>query len=545
MVANEYPKGIDDARAAGVPVEVLTGEAKRAALAEAAEVADPIPDVPGLPRLPAAALYSLPGDVVRAIDPTTEADPAAILLQYLAGFGSIIGPGPRFMVEDTPHRCNLFVALVGATAAARKGTSWDRVAAVLRDVDPGWYQDCLAHGLVSGEGLIFNVRDPRDEPDPKTGKTKRVDPGVDDKRLLAFESELSGVFRKGSREGSSLTAVMRQAWETGDLRSLAKNAPDRATGAHVSIIGHIVPEEARRYLSESEVAGGLGNRFLWAFIRRSKELPDGGRLAPEVLADLTQRTRYAVDLACSIGEVKRDEEAGALFRTAYSGLSKPTPGLLGAMLARGPAQVVRLSLLYALADRSLTVRRPHLEAALALWSYCADSVRYVFGEAMGDPTADRILSFLRTRGRTGAVKTEIHRLALKGHGGAAKMNEALRTLEGAGLAHRRTDAVPADKPHRPAERWFAGANEAKQAEEGPGTGEAGPVALRTNAKKGGVEVDPLTLVSRFFAPTEASHDGPGSHNPLVSLVSQSSIPIPDVAIGAPIPKPGRPVEVRL
>ena len=37
MVTNERPKGIDDARAAGVPVEVLTGEAKRAALAEAAE----------------------------------------------------------------------------------------------------------------------------------------------------------------------------------------------------------------------------------------------------------------------------------------------------------------------------------------------------------------------------------------------------------------------------------------------------------------------------------------------------------------------------
>jgi len=491
MVANERPKGIDDARAAGVPVEVLTGEAKRAALAEAAEVADPIPDVPGLPRLPAAALYSLPGDVVRAIGPTTEADPAAILLQYLAGFGSIIGPGPRFMVEDTPHRCNLFVVLVGATAAG-KGTSWDRVAAVLRDVDPGWYEERRAHGLVSGEGLIFNVRDPRDEPDPKTGRVKRVDNGVDDKRLLAFESELSGVFRKGNREGSSLTAVMRQAWETGDLRSLAKNAPDRATGAHVSIIGHIVPEEARRYLTESEVAGGLGNRFLWAFIRRSKELPEGGRLAPEVLADLTQRTRNAVDLARTVGELERDGEARARWPEAYHRLSAGTPGMLGAMLARGPAQVVRLSVLYALADRSRAVRLPHLEAALALWSYCADSVRYVFGEAMGDPTADRILSFLRTRGRTGAVKTEIHRLALKGHGSATKMNEALRTLEGAGLAHRRTDVVPADKPHRPAERWFAGANEAEQAKEGAGTGGRSCCVANERERRGcrGSSLDP-------------------------------------------------------
>ncbi len=41
MVTREPPKGIDDARAAGAPVEVLTGEAMRAALDEAASVADP------------------------------------------------------------------------------------------------------------------------------------------------------------------------------------------------------------------------------------------------------------------------------------------------------------------------------------------------------------------------------------------------------------------------------------------------------------------------------------------------------------------------
>jgi hypothetical protein len=543
MVTDDKPpKGIDDARAAGVPVVVLTGDAKRAALDEAAAVADPLPDVPGLPRLPDAALYGLPGDVVRAIEPTTEADPAAILLQYLVGFGSIVGSGPRFYVEATAHGANLFVVLTGATAAARKGTSWDRVAAILRDVDPVWYADCKINGLSTGEGLIFKVRDPRDEPDPNTGKIKRV-PGVEDKRLLAFESELARVFRAGHREASTLTAIMRQAWDSGDLRTLTKVSPDRATGAHVSIVGHIVPEEARKYLSDSEVAGGLGNRFLWAFIRRSKLLPEGGRLAREVLDELTLRTREAVASARRVGEVARDEDAREVWRAVYPRLSAPIPGMLGAMLARGPAQVVRLSLLYALADKCGEVRRPHLEAALALWRYCEASVRYVFGESLGDPVADRVLSFLRERGERGATRHEINREALKGHTPTAKIATALGTLEAAGLAHRHQERAPVATPHRPVERWYEGAEEANKAEEGFGTSDSSSAVLRSNAEEGDGEGPGLTLTSPSSAPDTGPRNKAGSDTPLTSLTSQDSIP--DLAIPTPATRPGPRVEMVL
>ncbi len=44
------------------------------------------------PSLAAPALYGLPGAVVRTIAPHTEADPAAILLQFLAAFGNLVGP---------------------------------------------------------------------------------------------------------------------------------------------------------------------------------------------------------------------------------------------------------------------------------------------------------------------------------------------------------------------------------------------------------------------------------------------------------------------
>jgi hypothetical protein len=75
------------------------------------------------PQLHEAALHGLPGRIVRLLAPHTEAHPAAILLQLLASFGNLIGPGPHCMVESTRHALNLFVILVGDSSKARKGTS--------------------------------------------------------------------------------------------------------------------------------------------------------------------------------------------------------------------------------------------------------------------------------------------------------------------------------------------------------------------------------------------------------------------------------------
>jgi hypothetical protein len=74
------------------------------------------------------------------------------------------------------------------------------------------------------------------------------------------------------------------------------------------------------------------------------------------------------------------------------------PGLLGAITGRAEAQTVRLALLYALLDQAPTIAQIHLEAALALWTFCEASARYVFGDLLGDPIADTILRALRIAG---------------------------------------------------------------------------------------------------------------------------------------------------
>ena len=46
--------------------------------------------------------------------------------------------------------------------------------------------------------------------------------------------------------------------------------------------------------------------------------------------------------------------------------------------------VVDTSVIYALLDQSLEIRWPHLKAALAVWRYCEQSARWLFGDQMAD-----------------------------------------------------------------------------------------------------------------------------------------------------------------
>ena len=67
-----------------------------------------------------------------AAEPQTEACPEVLLLSFLTAFGSAVGRGPYFRVEDDQHGPNLFVSVVGNTSKGRKGTSWRRIPESVR-----------------------------------------------------------------------------------------------------------------------------------------------------------------------------------------------------------------------------------------------------------------------------------------------------------------------------------------------------------------------------------------------------------------------------
>jgi hypothetical protein len=364
-------------------------------------------------------------------------------VQLLVAFGNVIGRVPYFQVEADRHYTNLFVILVGETAKARKGVSFNQALRVFRLGDPGWSSECVKSGLSSGEGLILAVSGPDEA-------MANVRLAIQSKRLLVFEPEFALVLRVQGREGDTLSAILRQAWDGGELRVLTKNSPLKATGAHISIIAHITQADLTRYLNSTEMANGYANRFMFFSIHRSKELPDGGHLNDEMFAPLVERLQAAVKFARSVDRMQWEPEARQLWHAVYSKLSEGRPGETGAVTARAEAQVLRLACLYALLDKSAVVCLLHLRAALALWRFAEASAEYIFGDSTGDKIADVLFRELRSRGASGMTRTEIRNYFSR-HKTEREIELSLSLLE----ARRLVVRIVEETGGRPATRWLA------------------------------------------------------------------------------------------
>lgn len=405
------------------------------------------------------AYHGLVGTWVRMVEPHTEADPAALIIQMLVAFGNMIGRNPHYLVEADRHNTNLFAVIVGQTAKGRKGTSLGQVKAMLKAIDEQWCETRMMGGLSSGEGLIWSVRDEIRESVPIREKGQLIrheeqmtDSGVQDKRLLVTEPEFASVLQRAERETNTLSAIIRQSWDSGSLRVLTKKQSASTTDAHISIIAHITGDELRRLLNSTEAANGFANRFLWVSAKRSRCLPDGGALNQVDFAELTQQLRDAAGFAQNVGRMERDVRAKAIWHKVYPVLSGGKPGLLGSVTSRAEAQVLRLACIYALLDSSATVREEHLLAALEIWRYCEDSARFIFGDALGDATGDEIIRALR-QSPQGLTRNDI-RDHFNRNKSSAEIGRALGVLLEYGLT--RVDRNKEDESHkRPTERWFA------------------------------------------------------------------------------------------
>ncbi|MDZ4660763.1 MAG: DUF3987 domain-containing protein [Pseudomonadota bacterium] len=336
------------------------------------------------------AYWGLAGQIVKTIEPHTEADPVALLIQLLAAFGNVVGRNPCFMAEADRHGTNLFVVNVGLTAKGRKGVSWGHISRLFERVCPEWHSNNIKNGLASGEGVLWAIRDP-----VISSKDETTDAGVPDKRLLCIESEFATILKLVSREGNILSPILREAWDGKTLYSLTKNSPLKVTSPHISVIGHITKIELNRFLNQIEISNGLGNRFLFFCVHRSKCLPDGGKLEDRFIDQMADELRSSVKYSHEIKELKRNDEANNLWRSIYAKLSEGRMGIAGSILGRSEAQVMRLATITALLNRKSEITRECLEAALAIFEYCERSAMYLFGDSLGDPTADTLLFEIR------------------------------------------------------------------------------------------------------------------------------------------------------
>ena len=179
------------------------------------------------------------------------------------------------------------------------------------------------------------------------------------------EPEFAQTLKVLAREGNTLSAIVRQAWDGEPLQTIVRNDPLRATGAHIGIVGHITRDELLRYLTATELANGFANRFLLVAVKRSKLLPFGGALDGARFAEIRDTVRLALRFAQEHRPITFDDAARERWIEIYEQLSTARPGLAGAATARAEAHTVRLALIYALLDLSERICLEHLEAALA------------------------------------------------------------------------------------------------------------------------------------------------------------------------------------
>jgi uncharacterized protein DUF3987 len=442
-------------------LDAMMGESSHAALNGGSKPAEspeqpPRVDHPWPAPLDEKALHGVAGKFVRTVRPHTEADDAALLVSFLVAAGNVIGRKVYRIAEAAYHYTNSYAVLVGETSHGRKGSALAQVLRPFRQLDPEWASSHVGGGLSSGEGLIWAVRDAIEhreavkERGTVTGyQTVETDSGVADKRLLVIEPEFAGVLKVARREGNTLSSVLRKAWDAGDLGTMTKNSPARATDAHISAIAHITRDELLRGLDSTEAANGLFNRFLWICVRRSKLLPHGGKLTDSDLQPLVGEL-HDVTLWCNVPkQLAFSDDAAQAWTKVYGSLSDGRPGLLGAVLGRAEAQTLRLAVLYAALDCSLTIELDHLRAALAVWQYCEDSAGWIFGDRLGDPDADAILGALRAN-PTGLSRTQIQELFSRNLS-VGRLAAALASLFKGGFATVRRVATRG----RPAEIWEA------------------------------------------------------------------------------------------
>jgi hypothetical protein len=383
------------------------------------------------------AYYGVIGEIVQAIEPETEADPAAVLVMMLVAVGACIGRTAHSLIASLLHYCNLFAVIVGETSKARKSTAWALVRQIIEAAERS-FAARIAGGVASGEALISLVRDSCEEDDP----------GVSDKRLLVNEEEFARGLRVARRDGSIYPDVLRQAWDGQTLANRTKKSPMVATHPHIGLIGTITRHELAKQFHDVDAANGLANRFLWVAARRARCLPLGGR--PIDIDGLSRRLGSALLLAQRNLSYSFDDEAEAEWRRIYPVLSAGSPGLLGAVTGRAEAQVWRMAMIYAALDGSAgAIRIEHLRAALAIWDYCERSARWVFGERLGDPVADDILEALFEAGDQGMTRSQIRDLFGR-HKSAALINRTLAGLRNQGAVVCRQEPTAG----RPREVWW-------------------------------------------------------------------------------------------
>ena len=395
------------------------------------------------PRPTEAMLYGLAGEVGRAAAETTEANRYAVAMNFLTMLSAAVGRDVYLPIGDTRHHARLFTMHVGRTSRGRKGDAHSLPQRIRRKIEerciPGTGPICgqiHTGGLSTREGLTLIIHDGFEQ-----GKDDV--PAITDKRLYIVESEFANVLHQAKRDGNTLSAALRDAWDGTSIYPATKTNKIGTTDPHIAMGGSITPSELLGLMQSRELSNGFANRFVIFWAERERIEPFPQPTPQDVVDDLARRTEDVIRFAKGKYPATKDSrlmtlseaaksEYGRLYRKELNSVQDGDRVM--AVLERRAPIVLRLATLFALTDQVLVIEVKHLNAAMAWSRYHRDSVRFIFNDAAGEEAAKesnnaarKILAYLREQ--DGLVsRQDLFKRCFAGHVSASRLDSALDTL---------------------------------------------------------------------------------------------------------------------
>jgi hypothetical protein len=382
--------------------------------------------------------YGLVGDVARAAAEGTEVNPVSAAAALMSFLSTNVGRDVYLPVGNVWHHARLFTCHVGRSGRGGKGDAVGLVNRIRRRVEEvyaGTLGQSHTGGLSTREGLALLIHDGY-----KDGKTEI--PPIDDKRLWVVESEFANVLHQGKRDGNTLSAALRDAWDGVSIRPAIKSSRVWASRPHIGLHCCITPGELLNLLESRDLSNGFANRFLFVWAESTGTVPFPAPTDRAIVNTLADRVVDVVNFARGKYPAERDsrrmslsQEAADIYAKEYRKLRRPSGGeRIVSLLERQAPYTLRLGMLFALTDKSLVIEARHLRAALAWAKYARESVEFIFGEQAASQSdaataedARKILDFLKNR-PDGATLTGVGNECFGKKLSAARIGKAIRWL---------------------------------------------------------------------------------------------------------------------
>jgi hypothetical protein len=405
-----------------------------------------------VPRPDPMCLYGLVGDIANAGSHRTEANTYAVAASALAYLSAALGRKAYIPIGDNLNHTRLFFIHVGRSGIGRKGTSKGLIKIIdkaLRNRDETLAPNIHTGGLSTREGLAMLIHDGY-----KDGKI--VIPPIVDKRLFVMESEFANVLQQNKRDGNTLSAALRDAWDGTSIKPAVKNNPVTTTDPHIAIIGDVTPSELRSLMEKRDLSNGFANRFIFFWAEGEKVIALPPPTPSSVVDALTDRVAQVLQYIGADQHGENDviqmelaPDARSFYEHTYlNELQDRSAGeRISGLLERRAPMLLRLAMLFALTDQTTNIEVHHINAALAWIRFWADSVKFIFQSADDEAetahisdVAKRIATYLYDHGQS--TRTDLSKKCFGGHISKIAIDTALDELLTAAPPVIEVESVP-------------------------------------------------------------------------------------------------------